>query len=69
VLVYAVCTITDEENEGVIGRFLDAHPHFVRDDLRPHLPAELVAPGGALTTLPHRHGLDAFYAVRLRRSA
>jgi 16S rRNA (cytosine967-C5)-methyltransferase len=66
ILVYAVCTLTQEENEGVVQRFLGAHPRFVREDARTQAPEALVTSGGALTTFPHRHGLDGFFAVRLR---
>jgi 16S rRNA (cytosine967-C5)-methyltransferase len=66
VLVYAVCTLTREENEGVVSRFVDAHPAFAVENVAPHAPTELVTPGGFLRTLPHRHGLDGFFAARLR---
>ena len=64
VLVYAVCTLAREENEDVVEWFRSAHPAFVLD--RPALPADLVTPAGHLRTLPHRHGLDGFFAARLR---
>jgi 16S rRNA (cytosine967-C5)-methyltransferase len=65
-LVYAVCTLTREENEGVVGRFLAAHPRFAVDDpgARGLAPAGVVS-GGFLHTLPHRHDLDGFFAARL----
>ena len=71
-LVYATCTISRVENEAVIEAFLAARPEFSIDDPTPLLPAAargLVDTGGALRTFPHRHGLDGFYAVRLKRSA
>jgi 16S rRNA (cytosine967-C5)-methyltransferase len=64
VLVYAVCTLTREENEGVVEWFRTAQPAFVPE--RPALPADLVTPAGHLRTLRHRHGLDGFFAARLR---
>ena len=71
VLLYSVCTLTPEESEGVVQAFLAAQPQFRREDLRPTVPAhwqELFDAQGALRTYPHRHdGMDAFYAVRLRR--
>lgn len=72
VLVYATCTISAAENMAVVAQFLAAHRDFSVDDPRPHLSAaarELVDAGGALQTFPHRHGLDGFFAVRLKRSA
>jgi 16S rRNA (cytosine967-C5)-methyltransferase len=71
VLVYATCTLTREENEDVIEAFLRAQPGFAIDDPRPSLPTNacaLVGDDGALRTFPHRHGLDGFFAVRLKRS-
>jgi 16S rRNA (cytosine967-C5)-methyltransferase len=70
VLVYATCTITRDENEGVIEPWLAAHPDLVLEPAARDLPAaaaELVDETGALRTFPHRHGLDGFYAVRVRR--
>ncbi len=71
-LLYSLCTLTPEETEGVVQVFLDAHPGFVREDLRPLYPQwrELFDERGALRTYPHRHGgMDAFFAVRFRRQA
>jgi 16S rRNA (cytosine967-C5)-methyltransferase len=71
VIVYATCTLTEEENEGVVGAWLAAHPELVRERADQHLPEparELVDPAGALVTLPHRDDLDGFFAVRVRRT-
>jgi 16S rRNA (cytosine967-C5)-methyltransferase len=70
VIVYAACTLTDEENEDVVGGWLAAHPELEREDAAAHLPESahpLVDVTGALRTLPHRDGLDGFYALRARR--
>ncbi len=69
VLVYAVCTLTHEENEGVVEQFLARHPRFAIDEAASFLPAPAagaVTEGPYLRTFPHRHGLDGFFAVRLR---
>jgi 16S rRNA (cytosine967-C5)-methyltransferase len=71
-LVYATCTLTEEENDLQLKAFLAAQPDFGVDDPRPHLPErarELVGADGMLRTFPHRHGLDGFFAVRLKRRA
>src|SRR5262249_7963662 len=68
-LVYAVCTPMRAETDDVVAAFLDAQPRFVRESPAARLPAAavaLVTPEGALRTWPHRHDLDAFFAVRLR---
>jgi len=68
-LVYSTCTLSPRENEGQVDAFLAAHPEFSPAPL----PGELGAwrhPGRAedLLLVPHRHGTDGFYIVRLRRN-
>jgi 16S rRNA (cytosine967-C5)-methyltransferase len=53
-LVYSVCTFTDEEGPGQLARFVAAHPDFRAD-------------GEPLRTWPHRDDADGFFAVRLVR--
>jgi 16S rRNA (cytosine967-C5)-methyltransferase len=67
-LIYSTCTISAEENEGMLASFRQAHPAFVIDDARALLPESarlLAGDDGILRTFPHRHGLDGFFAVRL----
>ena len=52
-LVYATCTISPEENERVVERFLAANDDFARER--------------ELRFLPHRDGTDGFFLVRLMR--
>ena len=69
-LVYATCTLSSEENDDVVASFVAAHPMFAVDDPRPLLPPNagvLIGNDGILRTLPHRHGLDGFFGVRLKR--
>jgi 16S rRNA (cytosine967-C5)-methyltransferase len=71
-LVYAVCTLTERETTGVVSAFLASQPRFHAVDARSVLPeaaAALVTSEGTLRTLPHRHDLDGFFAVRLERDA
>jgi 16S rRNA (cytosine967-C5)-methyltransferase len=72
VLLYATCTISARENERLVESFLSAHGEFVLDDPRPSLPAaarELIDAKGFFRSFPHRHGLDGFFAARLKRRA
>jgi 16S rRNA (cytosine967-C5)-methyltransferase len=68
VLVYAVCTLSEEECDAQVGAFLAAH-----DELVPAPPPggaawrDLCDARGFLRTFPHRHGTDGFFAARLRR--
>ncbi len=70
-LVYATCSVLDDENDAVVERFLAAHPAFARGNAA----AELARAGVPLDTgvdlrlLPHRHGCDGFFAAILERSA
>lgn len=68
ILLYASCTICEQENEGQIYAFLQAHQEFALDDLTPYLPSAL--PGlkkGMLQLLPHQYNTEGFFMARLRR--
>lgn len=65
ILVYATCSLLEDENERQIERFLAAHPGFEIDPLEPG--RGLGSPFMRLT--PARHGTDGFFAARLRRKA
>jgi len=68
VLVYAVCTLTRDENEEMIAWLLTSYPGLSVEQAAATtaIPGELATPSGMLRTLPHRHGLDGFFAARLR---
>ena len=77
-MVYCVCSIEPEEGEAQIAALLRRNPDVVRD---PILPEEVfgerdwLTPKGELRTLPYfqvarepeLHGMDGFFAARLRR--
>ena len=68
-LVYSTCTIDREENEGIIGSFLQEAPDFSIHDLREQLPQTLCTSEGFYRAWPHRHAMaGAFAAVLARRS-
>jgi 16S rRNA (cytosine967-C5)-methyltransferase len=72
VLVYSVCTFTEEEGAAQVARFLAAHPDFARAAPAPVEGVEWAAflgADGAFRSWPHRHGTDAFFAARLERRA
>ena len=70
-LVYAVCSTEPEETESVVSRFLQGRRDFSVDKATGSLPdkaCRTLTPAGYLLTLPHLHGMDGFFAARLRRS-
>jgi 16S rRNA (cytosine967-C5)-methyltransferase len=69
-LIYATCSSEPEENEHVVDAFLAATDAFSRVDARTiaRVPADVVDARGWLRTLPHRHGLEAFFGAVLERS-
>ena len=68
-LLYATCSTSTEENEEVVEEFLSRHPEFVLEDLRPLFPflAPLMTERGFFRSWPHRHGMDGFFAARLKK--
>jgi 16S rRNA (cytosine967-C5)-methyltransferase len=70
-LLYATCSILDDENSAVVNAFLAQSPQFCRQDMsaqcaRWHLPLNIDA-GGDLSLNPLTHGTDGFYAALLHR--
>ena len=69
VLLYSTCSTSTEENEEVVEDFLSHHPDFVLENLNDLFPAwkELFEFYGMFRAWPHRHGMDGFFAARIRR--
>jgi 16S rRNA (cytosine967-C5)-methyltransferase len=69
ILVYSTCSTSVEENEDVVDDFLSRHPGFMIEDGSPLLPGPdaLFTDRGFFRSWPHRHGMDGFFAARLRR--
>ncbi len=70
-LIYSTCSSEPEENDQVVDAFLESRPDF-RAGSPPDLPAsarQLLDPQGRLRTLPHRDGLESFFAATLVKSA
>src|SRR5690242_16824013 len=70
-LVYATCSILDEENRGVAGRFLAGHAHFHLKPVGDVLEKERIALNMEeyLELWPHVHGTDGFFAAVFERAA
>ena len=69
-LLYATCSTTREENEAVVDEFLSRHADFMVENVRELFPflAEFCTERGFFRSWPHRHGMDGFFAARLRRN-
>jgi len=68
-LIYATCSSEPEENEEVVDAFLATTPGFEPVDATTasaRLPADVVDRRGHLRTMPHVHGLEAFFAAVFR---
>jgi 16S rRNA (cytosine967-C5)-methyltransferase len=70
-LVYATCSLLNEENDAIIEAFLASHPDFTLVPMHQvlaeqRIPLEM---GDYLKMLPHKHGTDGFFAAVLERKA
>jgi len=69
ILVYCVCSMEPEEGDDVLKGFLKTHDDFVIDGTSSFsvcLEVFCDQPG-IFRSLPHKHDMDGFFAVRLRR--
>lgn len=69
VLLYSTCSTSREENEAVIDDFISEHEDFVVENLHELFPgyAGLFTERGMFRSWPHRHGMDGFFAARLKK--
>ncbi|OGW20754.1 MAG: 16S rRNA (cytosine(967)-C(5))-methyltransferase [Nitrospirae bacterium GWB2_47_37] len=72
VMVYSVCSTEPEEGENVVISFLQDNPDFsiIKGDDDLMGPFEASDKDGHLfyRTFPHRHDMDGFFAVRLKKN-
>jgi 16S rRNA (cytosine967-C5)-methyltransferase len=70
-LIYATCSILQEENEEVSASFVSEHPDFVSLSCAELLAAQRIqlSTGERLRLFPHLHGTDGFYAAAFAKSS
>jgi 16S rRNA (cytosine967-C5)-methyltransferase len=66
-LIYATCSLLNEENEAQVEAFLTRTPNFTRLSLGAPLPEALHGP--ALRLTPRANGTDGFFGAVLERTA
>ena len=69
-MLYVTCTISKEENEGVVESILRDNKGMVLQDLRKRIPPwgfDLVDDNGFLKTFPHIHGMEGFFAALFKK--
>ena len=69
-LLYATCSILEEENEKVTDRFLSGSTDFVRLDMRarfPEMHQDIFSDRGELRLWPHIHDCDGFFACLMEK--
>ncbi len=69
-LVYATCSLLDEENDAIVAQFLAAHDAFTLVPMHDILAEQKIALDMPeyLKLLPHKHHTDGFFAAVLTRN-
>lgn len=67
IIVYATCSIEPEENYMVVEQFLNLKSNFIIDKIPDNVPRLWVKNKIALNIMPHKHGLDGIFAMRMKR--
>lgn len=69
ILLYSTCSTSEAENELVVEDFLLHHPGFVLENLNGIFAglSDLIEFRGMFRAWPHRHGMDGFFAARIKR--
>lgn len=66
-LLYSTCALETDENETVVAGFLREHGDFSQANLA--AGPDLLTADGAIRTWPHRHDVDGFFIMALRRAS
>ena len=63
-ILYSTCTLSKDENENVVNRFLAENSEFSAVDFQ---IGSLKSKGGFITLYPHINGTDGFFIAKLRK--
>ncbi|MFO7987817.1 MAG: 16S rRNA (cytosine(967)-C(5))-methyltransferase RsmB [Desulfatiglandaceae bacterium] len=69
-ILYVTCTISSEENEGVVSDCLSRHKDLFLENGADHIPEwgrTLIDAQGFFRTLPHRHHMEGFFAALFKK--
>jgi len=67
ILVYATCTLNLLENEKVVQSFLESHPNWSLESTPTSVASNFATSEGWIKVYPHRHNMDGFFMVKLKR--
>jgi len=65
-MLYLTCTISREENEGVVEGFLEKNSEIALENLKSTIPEwglDLIDDNGFFRTFPHIHGMEGFFGA------
>ena len=65
-MLYLTCTISREENEGVVEGFLEKNSEIALENLKSTVPEwglDLIDDNGFFRTFPHIHGMEGFFGA------
>ena len=65
-MLYLTCTISREENEGVVEGFLERNSEIALENLKNTIPEwglDLIDDNGFFRTFPHIHGMEGFFGA------
>ena len=68
ILVYSTCTMEQEENWGVVDKFLENNLNFKVEDAGKFVSNELTDKKGAVATYPFKHYIDGSFCVRMTKN-
>ena len=69
-MLYLTCTISREENEGVVEGFLERNNEMALENLKSTIPEwgiDLIDDNGFFRTFPHIHGMEGFFGALFRK--